>query len=158
MPLRGVLGSDLIAHRPDWKIIQNPFADTPDPILLVPALHPDVAAFHAMCADSEGNVFVGRRRELATIAHASRKTVVTVERFVDGNMLEDERLAPGCISAMYIDGVALAERGAWPVGLLDEYALDAGHFSEYARLARTTEGFQRYLETYVLPVPARVAA
>jgi glutaconate CoA-transferase subunit A len=158
MPLRGVLGSDLVAHRPDWQVMQNPFSQTPDLILLVPALQPDVAAFHATCADSEGNVYVGRRRELATIAHASRKTVVTVERFVDGNMLEDERMAPGCISAMYLDGVALAERGAWPVGLLDEYPLDAAHFSEYARLARTAEGFQRYLETYVLPVPAQVAA
>src|SRR5580658_7946410 len=24
MPLRGVLGSDLIAHRPDWRVINNP--------------------------------------------------------------------------------------------------------------------------------------
>ena len=27
MPLRGVLGSDLVAHRPDWRVIQNPFAE-----------------------------------------------------------------------------------------------------------------------------------
>ncbi len=77
MPLRGVLGSDLVAHRPDWRVINNPFT-TEDPILLVPALSPDVAAFHAMCADAEGNVYVGRRRELATLAHAARRTLVTV--------------------------------------------------------------------------------
>src|SRR5664279_657868 len=35
MPLRGVLGSDLVPHRPDWKVIDNPFADAGDPILLV---------------------------------------------------------------------------------------------------------------------------
>ncbi len=29
MPLRGIIGSDLLAHRPDWKVIDNPFsADT----------------------------------------------------------------------------------------------------------------------------------
>ena len=26
MPLRGVIGSDILAHRPDWKVIDNPFA------------------------------------------------------------------------------------------------------------------------------------
>src|SRR6516165_10312329 len=25
MPLRGLIGSDLPAHRPDWKVIDNPF-------------------------------------------------------------------------------------------------------------------------------------
>ena len=27
MPLRGLIGSDVLAHRPDWKIIDNPFGD-----------------------------------------------------------------------------------------------------------------------------------
>ena len=95
MPLRGVLGSDLLVHRPDWKVIENPFAGGGDSILLLPALAPDVAAFHAVCADVHGNVYVGRRRELATMAHAARRTLVTVERMVDGNMLDDEGLAAG---------------------------------------------------------------
>ena len=71
MPLRGVIGSDILAHRPDWKVIDNPFADGGDPIVLLPALSPDVAIFHAAMADADGNVYVGRRRELATIAHLS---------------------------------------------------------------------------------------
>src|SRR5271170_8029725 len=25
MPLRGLIGSDVLAHRPDWKIMDNPF-------------------------------------------------------------------------------------------------------------------------------------
>ncbi len=157
MPLRGVLGSDLVAHRPDWKVIQNPFADGSDPILLVPALQPDFAAFHAVCADSQGNIYVGRRRELATIAHAAKCSLVTVERMVPGNLLEDELMAPGCINGVYIDSVAVAERGTWPVGLLDEYPLDAAHFREYATLARTDAGFATYLERFV-HIDARVAA
>ena len=103
-------------------------------------------------ADAEGNVWVGRRRELATLAHASRRVLATVERIVPGNMLEDERLAPGCISATYVDGVAIAERGAWPVALLDEYGFDAAHVAEYARLARTEAGLSR------IPRPPRVRA
>ena len=160
MPLRGVLGSDLVAHRPDWRVVDNPFADGGDPILLLPALSPDVAALHAVCVDDEGNVWVGRRRELATMAHAARRTVATVERRVAGNMLEDERLASGVIAAVYIDRIAIAECGAWPIGLLDEYALDAAHIAEYARMAATAEGFSEYLARYVLPpeAAARTAA
>jgi glutaconate CoA-transferase, subunit A len=158
MPLRGVLGSDLPAHRPDWLVIDNPFASGGDPILLLPALAPDIAAFHAVCADAHGNVWVGRRRELATIAHAARRTLVTVERMVAGNMLEDERLAPGVINGVYVEAVAVAARGAWPIGLLDEYGLDAGHISAYARAARTDEGFRDYLARHVHTPRADVAA
>ncbi len=155
MPLRGVLGSDIVAHRPDWRVVQNPFSDEPDQILLVPALQPDVAAFHAVMADEAGNVWVGRRRELATIAHASRRVLVTVERIVPGNLLDDERLAPGTISATYVEAVAVAERGAWPIALLDEYEADPAHLAHYAKAARTDAGFQAYLGAFVFD---RVAA
>lgn len=155
MPLRGVLGSELIGHRPDWKVVDNPLGDGGDPILLLPALHPDFAAFHAVMADEDGNVWVGRRRELATAAHASRTTLVTVERMVKGNMLEDERLAPGVISATYVSEIAVADRGAWPIALLDEYPADAAHLAFYAKAARTEEGFRDYLDRFVFNrVPA----
>src|ERR671931_2436108 len=46
MPLRGLIGSDVLAHRPDWKVVDNPFGDN-DPIVLLPGIKPDVALFHA---------------------------------------------------------------------------------------------------------------
>jgi glutaconate CoA-transferase subunit A len=149
MPLRGLIGSDILANRPDWRVVDNPFAAGGDPIVLLPAKSPDIAAIHGVMADAEGNVWVGRRRELATLAHASKRVLATVERMVPGNMLEDERLAPGCISATYIEAVAVAVRGAHPVALLDEYGFDAAHLSEYARLARTEAGFRDYLDRFV---------
>src|SRR5919112_1057340 len=33
MPLRGIIGSDILANRPDWKVIDNPFAGGGDPIV-----------------------------------------------------------------------------------------------------------------------------
>ena len=154
MPLRGILGSDLLQHRPDWRVVQNPFSDAPDPIVLLPALQPDVAAFHALMADEAGNVWVGRRRELATMAHAARRVLATVERRVPGNLLDDERLASGVISAAYVEAVAVEPRGAWPSALLDEYPADPAHLREYARAARTAEGFADYLARHVLPARA----
>lgn len=158
MPLRGIIGSDILAHRPDWMVIDNPFAGGGDPIVLLPARQPDVALIHGVMADEAGNVWTGRRRELSTVAHASKRVLATVERMVPGDMLEDERLAPGCISGTYIEAVAVAERGAWPVALLDEYGFDAGHVAEYARLAKTDSGFRDYLDRYVFNTSVARAA
>jgi glutaconate CoA-transferase, subunit A len=149
MPLRGVLGSDLVKHRPDWRIAQNPFATGNDPILMVPALAPDVALFHARWADDAGNVWIGRRRELATIAHASRQCFVTFEERRPGNMLEDELLAPGVLSAVYVTALAQESRGAWPLGVPELYGIDDAHLMRYAKAAKTREGFERYLDEFV---------
>jgi glutaconate CoA-transferase subunit A len=154
MPLRGVLGSDLVKHHPDWKTIENPYAKG-DPILLAKAIVPDVALFHARWADEAGNVWVGRRQELATIAHASKACYVTYEELKPGDMLEDELLAPGCISSVYVTGVACAQRGAWPLGVPGVYGIDDAHLMQYAKLAKTAEGFRQYLDEFVLrPVAA----
>jgi len=149
MPLRGVLGSDLVKLRADWQVAQNPFTKKEDPILFVPAIAPDVALFHARWADEAGNVWVGRRRELATIAHAAKRAFVTYEELKPGDMLEDELLAPGAISATYITGTAPAKRGAWPLGIAGVYDIDDAHLAQYAKAARTRDGFQRYLEEFV---------
>jgi len=145
--IRGIIGSDLLVRRPDWRVIDNPFPPY-DPIVVVPALRPDVALFHAPMADRAGNVWAGRRRDLFTLAHAAATSVVTVERLYDGNLLHDEALAAATIPAFYVGAVAVAPRGAWPMRL-DEPE-DTAHLVEYLALAATDEGFERYLDRYVL--------
>lgn len=148
MPLRGVIGSDLVSSRLDWKIIENPLREK-DPILIVPAISPDVALFHARWADAAGNVWIGRRKELATIAHASRACYVSFEEQRRGDMLEDELLAPGVLSSVYVSGVARAQRGAWPLSVMEVYGIDDAHLALYAKAAKTKEGFRRYLDEFV---------
>jgi glutaconate CoA-transferase, subunit A len=148
LPLRGLIGSDVLVHRPDWRLIDNPFGND-DPIVLLPALRPDVALFHAPMADREGNVWIGRDRELATMAHAAAKTVVTVEKIYDGNFFDDPTLAAGALGGFYVEAVAVAPQGAWPLALADHYPVDAVHLADYARLAATPEGFATYLNRHV---------
>ena len=148
MPLRGLIGSDVLAQRPDWKVIDNPFGRD-DPIVLLPAIKPDVALFHAPMADREGNVWIGRDRELAMMAHAAARTVVTVEKLSDGSLFDDPVLAAGALGGFYVEAVAVAPRGAWPLALADHYPADAEHLAEYARLAATSEGFAAYLDRHV---------
>ena len=156
MPLRGVIGSDLTRHRADWKTLDNPFA-TNDALLVAKAIVPDVALIHARWADARGNLWIGRRRELATIAHAAKATLATVEALREGDMLEDELLAPGVLGSVYVSAVAPAPRGAWPLGVIGEYAIDDAHLLEYARRAKTAEGFARYLDEFVLKRAAQPA-
>ena len=148
IPLRGLIGSDVLKYRGDWKVIDNPFGNS-DPIVLLPAIKPDVALIHAAMADRDGNVWIGRQRELATMAHAAARTVATVEKIHDGNLLDDPVLAAGTLPGFYVESVAVAERGAWPLGLPDHYAADAEHLALYGKMAASEQGFAEYLDKYV---------
>ena len=148
IPLRGLIGSDLLAARPDWKVIDNPYAPG-DPIAVLPAINPDIALFHAPLADRAGNVYIGRRRELLTMAHASRQTFVTVEAISEHNLFDDAKLVPGVVPAIYVSRIALAKQGAWPVGLPEHYGADDAAISRYVQSAKTAEGFSRFIDAWL---------
>lgn len=156
LPVRGILGSDLLRHRDDWTVIDNPFAPegTADPLVAVPAIRPDVALFHARKADRQGNVWIGVRRELMVMAHAATTTLVTVEEVVDGDLLADEATAPGTIPGLYVTALAEAKEGAWPVGLAGAYPPDAAALQAYVAAARSEEGFRAWLREHVLDAAA----
>lgn len=144
MPLRGVIGSDLERCRTDWVIGQNPFAEN-DPILMVKAIQPDFAVFHAPLADRFGNVWIGVRRELMMMAHAAKSSLVTVEKIVDGNLLDDPVRAAGTIPGLYVGAIADAEQGAWPLGIPGGYDSDQEELARYVEMAQTEEGFTAYI-------------
>ena len=140
---------------------------TDDPILLVPAIRPDVALFHAARADRAGNVWIGVRRELMRMAHAA--TDDARHRRGDHRRRPAGRRpqAAGTIPALYVSrdrrGAArrLADRPA-PAPI----RADLEHLRRYAELARDEAGFARYLDEFVLErrrrpnerLPARGAA
>jgi glutaconate CoA-transferase subunit A len=155
IPLRGLIGTDVLGNRPDWKVIDNPFAPG-DPIAVLPAIRPDVALFHATLADRYGNVFIGRERELLLMSQAARRTLVTVEEITDANLLEDDARAGAVLPAIYVTRIAVAKYGAWPLGLLDRYPIDETALARYVSMARTREGFASFVADW--PDPQRAAA
>ncbi|HZR03533.1 MAG TPA: CoA synthetase [Burkholderiales bacterium] len=157
MPLRGLIGSDVLRVRAeDWKVVDNPFPPH-DPIVVVPAIHPDVALFHAPMVDELGNVWIGRRGSLRLMAHAARKTLVTFERRYEGDMFQDHTLVPGLLAAHSVTAVSHQPRGAWPLHFGDEYAEDVAHMQIYAEAARTQAGFDAYVERYVAAAATEMA-
>ncbi len=156
-PLRGLIGSDVLRHRPDYKLIDNPMAPAgspPDPIVVVPAINADFALFHAAQADAEGNVWIGRDRDRLLAAHAANTVLVTVEQRVPGSFFDDEALAAGTIPAAYIGALAVVPGGCWPMGLDGRSDLEA--VRRYQQAARSDAGFADYLRREVLAggVPA----
>lgn len=152
-PMRGLIGSDLLANRPDYRVIDNPMAEGGDPIVLLPAIVPDVALFHAPKADRHGNVWIGKMRELMTMAHAAKTTLVTVEEVVDFDLMSEELHAPATIPEMFVSELTVAKNGAWPLGLEGCYEADAEALAAYATASRSAVGFADYLAG-----PAKFAA
>ena len=152
MPLRGILGSDLYKSRNDWSVIDNPMNNSntnDEKIVILPAVQLDILIFHASKADINGNVQIGRRRELATLAHASKKVYVTVEEIVDEDFFDSELKAAATLPSLYIDGISLAKNGAWPCGLTDYYDIDTYEMSKYAKAAKYQETFDEYMRDFI---------
>ncbi len=118
--------------------------------MLLPALKPDVALVSRAVADRFGNVFIGTQRELVVMAHAAAEDRSSPSRnFTTATCCAIRLLAAGTLPGFYVEAVAVAPRGAWPLPLPDHYAIDGAHMAEYARLAATPEGFAEYLDRYV---------
>ena len=148
--LRGLNGSDLIKVRKDWREVDNPFGNGGDPVVLLPPISPDIFLFHAAYGDRFGNVWIAGRRDLAITAHASKRTLATVEEIWDGNLLQNEHMGPGCLSSVYVTATAHVPLGSWPLSLQRRYPEDFEHIKEYTKLARTDDGFMEYMQKYVL--------
>jgi glutaconate CoA-transferase subunit A len=160
MVVRGIIGSDLVRHREargDWCIVLNPFGED-DPIVAVRAIRPNVALFHAPLADRQGNVWIGQRDVLATMARAAYRTLVTFEDFYDGNLFESEQLSPATIPSTFVAALSHQPKGSWPLNCGDRYGDDVAHLKEYARLAKTDEGFADYLARHVMERKPQEAA
>lgn len=134
MPVASVMGSDLITARPDWQVMTDPFGG--GDILLVPAIRPDFALFHAPRGDTDGNVWVGVRRELMLMAHAARQAIATVEHEQRGSLLRNPALAAGTVPSLYLTEVRHIQGGAHPNALFGEHEADQSWLAGYLAIAR----------------------
>jgi glutaconate CoA-transferase, subunit A len=153
-PLRGLIGSDLLRHRDDYRVIDNPYASG-DPIVVVPAINADVAIFHAARADAEGNVWIGRDRDRLLAAHAANLVLVTVDERVDGCFFDDEAMAAGVIPADLIGAWALVPGGGVPC--LADGRIDLAAVRRYQQAAMDDDGFAAWLREHVRPDEAVAA-
>ncbi|MCS7094924.1 MAG: CoA transferase subunit A [Thaumarchaeota archaeon] len=123
MPVRGVLGSDLIKLHEEsgsWKVIRDPFDG--DEVVLVKAIVPDLAIIHCHRADPLGNAEIeGPVYEDEFKAKAAKTVIVTAEEIVDEDYFKGKRPT---IHSTYVKAVVHAPGGAKPTGMFRLYDVD----------------------------------
>jgi glutaconate CoA-transferase subunit A len=148
LPVRGLLGGDLLSLHPEWGTVTCPF--TGEQLAAVPALAPDVALLHASLGDAAGNLHFDQPYVLdERFAHASRVVVASVERIVSTQEVMDAGVT---IPAHVVTAVVEMPFGAHPSSCYPDYAYDRPHLAEYVAAAGSgPDAVSTYLERYVLP-------
>ncbi len=168
LPVRSGMGTDIVkrwgfdaemrsrdARLPSRKLVvlDNPFAEgSPEPIVLVPAINPDVTVIHAQQADAQGTVRIaGLTFADVEQAQAARCVIVTCEELVDPEALRAEP-DRNQIPFFAVDAVVQVPFGAHPTACYGFYDYDAHHLHEYRAAAADEAQFAAYLDKYVYGV------
>src|SRR4051812_8612697 len=151
LAVRGLLHSDILKHRPDLLVKENPF-NPGEQIVIAQPIRPDVAVFHAVKADRWGNAVTPGHRDDLMMARAARRVMVTAEEIVEGELTRRDAVDDTFLPAIDVDAVALAPLGAHPCGFGVLYEHDDAHCREYLEAAKHAASFQAYLERYIYDV------
>jgi glutaconate CoA-transferase, subunit A len=148
LPMRSMMGSDVIAQLPDVRQIACPF--TGEKLALVPALNPDLALIHVQRCDAYGNAQVdGLPFMDLDLAMAANRVILTTERIVSNDQI---RRAPDQtkIPFMVVEAVVEVPFGATPHECYGLYEPLFTHLDAYAAQIRRDpeEGIRAYLERY----------
>ncbi|MEG6508874.1 CoA transferase subunit A [Methyloligella sp. 2.7D] len=149
LPIRSMLGSDLMPLRPEAKEFDCPF--TGEKLLLVPALNPDVAIIHVQRCDAYGNAQIdGLQFMDIDLALAANSVILTTERIVSNDQI---RRMPDHtkIPFMCVDAVVEVPYGAAPHECYGLYEPMMKHMEAYVAQvnADPVEGMKAYLDRFV---------
>lgn len=165
LPVRSGMGTDIVkrwgvdaemrrrdARLPNRKLVvlDNPFAENVlEPLVLVPAINPDVTMLHVQQADTQGTVRIaGLTFADVEQARAAQHVIVTCEELVEPEMLraEPER---NQLPFFMVDAVVHVPYGAHPTACYRFYDYDAQHLNAYRTAAMDDTRFAAYLDEYV---------
>ena len=155
IPTRSLLGSDLPRQNPTFRQQQSPLDGSP--LLLVPAVQPDVTIIHVQRSDVDGNAHLWGSLGVSEEAMlAARNVILVAEEIVSREViLSDPNRVLG--PSFKVRAVVHEPRGAHPSAVSGFYNRDHQYYHEYHTRTRTTEGFQQWLDEWVLNMPDRYA-
>jgi glutaconate CoA-transferase, subunit A len=160
VPVRDMLGSDLMNVKSfmgenKYKQIQSPFDGSP--VLLVPALKPDVAVIHVQQADENGNAQMwGIGGDCQHGANAAARVIVSCERIVSRETIGKDP-SRTIVPAMKVAAVVEEPFGSHPGYTPGFYDVDFSFGYIYQQASNTVEGFEAFLKEWVYDIPDRNA-
>jgi len=155
IPTRSLLGSDLPRQNPVFYQQQAP--QDSSPVLLVPALQPDVTIIQVQRSDIDGNAHLwGSLGVCEEAMLAARNVILVAEEIVSREViLSDPNRVVG--PSFKVRAVVYEPWGAHPSAVSGYYNRDHEFYHEYHTGTRTTEGFRQWLDEWVINVPNRIA-
>jgi glutaconate CoA-transferase, subunit A len=149
LPMRSMMGSDVIGQLPDTRLIDCPF--TGEKLVLVPALNPDFALIHVQRCDAYGNAQIdGLPFMDVDLAMAANRVILTTERIVSNDQI---RRVPDHtkIPFLAVDAIVEVPFGSAPHECYGLYEPLFEHLDSYAAQIRQDpeDGIRAYLERYV---------
>ena len=153
LPTTSLLGSDIIRQNPTFRVEASPFDGSPT--LLVPALQPDVTILHVQRCDEEGNAHLWGSLGVCEEAFlAARNVLIMAEEIVPHEVISSD---PNRVigPSFKVRAVVHAPYGAHPAPVQGYYNRDHQFFHDYHERTRTVEGFQAWLDEWVLQPSTR---
>src|SRR5882724_7177737 len=147
VPTRSLLGTGLLDSNPSFKQARDPFSG--DPVVLIPALSPDVAILHVQRADLEGHAHcwgtLGITRQAAL---AAKRVIIVAEEIRSRELILSD---PGLVLAPALKVAAVVHEpfGAYPSPVQGCYRRGHDFYRRYHEDSRTVEGMQAWLDCWI---------
>lgn len=155
MPMNQTAAADLERANPNIRRVVDPYSG--GEVMVVPALHPDVAIVHVQRADALGNAhlwgIIGEQKEAA---FAAQRVILTAEEIVPEEVIRSDPNRT-LIPEFIVDAVCHVPYAAHPSYTQGYYDRDNEFYLEWDKLSETPESIRAYLDEWVFGVANRAA-
>lgn len=149
LPTRTLKGSDF-RNGGQFARVRCPF--TNEELLAVRAIRPDVAILHVQRADTQGNAQAwGNFGVMREAAMAAKRVILTCEEIVDHDVIlsdPNRNVIPGFV----VSSVVHEPFASHPSPTQGYARRDDSFYFEYHKATRSREGFEQWLQKWVLSV------
>jgi glutaconate CoA-transferase subunit A len=155
IPTKTLLGTDLLSGNPAFRLSSE--TGTGRPLAYVRAITPDIAILQVQRSDGDGHAHCwGNLGVSEEGGLASRGVILVAEEVVPSEVIlsDPNRVL---LPSSKVMAVVHEPWGAHPSPVQGFYGRDHRFYEEYHAASRTTEGFDRWLEAWVMDVKDRAA-
>jgi glutaconate CoA-transferase subunit A len=147
LPTRTAKGSDFRSGN-QFASVRCPFTD--EALLAVRAIRPDVSILHVQRADRRGNAHVwGNFGVMREAAFAAKTVILTCEEIVDHDVILSDPNR-NVIPEFLVSSVIHQPFGSHPSPTQGYARRDDNFYFEYHKATRSREGFEQWLQKWVL--------
>lgn len=153
MPMNPTAAGDLERANPNFRRVADPYSGRE--VVVVPALHPDVAIVHVQRADASGNAHIwGIIGEQKEAAFASKRVILTAEEIVSEEVIRSDPNRT-LIPELIVDAVCHVPGCAHPSYTQGYYDRDNAFYLAWDQISESPQAVQAYLDEWVYGVRDR---